>query len=106
MKMKRSQADAHRAIKTGSYALGKEVDLFQSINFIDGSEQKAHADSIPPHSPRLFIGVWIALEDMGGQGLYSSTPAAIGDYVLTEEIDAGDNYFCRKECLFEIRNCN
>ena len=80
-----------------SMLLGKEVELFQSINFIDGSEQKAHADSIHMTTFPLgyLIGVWIALEDVGpDQGPLFIYPGSHRlDYVLTEEIDAGDNYF-------------
>ena len=80
-----------------SMLLGKEVELFQSINFIDGSEQKAHADSIHMTTFPLgyLIGVWIALEDIGpDQGPLFIYPGSHRlDYVLTEEIDAGDNYF-------------
>jgi len=47
--------------------LGKEVELFQSINFITGSQQRAHSDSI--HMTTFpygnIIAVWVALEDIG-----------------------------------------
>ena len=76
--------------------LGKKAELFQSINFIDGSQQKAHADGIHMTTFPLgyLIGVWIALEDVGPeQGpLFFYTGSHKLDYVLTEEIDAGDNY--------------
>ncbi len=46
--------------------LGKEVDLFQSINFYTGSEQRTHSDSI--HMSTFpygnLIAVWIAMEDI------------------------------------------
>ena len=43
-----------------------EVTLFQSINFLTGSEQKTHSDSIHMTSFPLggLLGVWIALEDI------------------------------------------
>ena len=48
-----------------SLLLGKEVRLFQSLNFIQGSQQKAHSDFI--HMTTFpkgnLIAVWIALED-------------------------------------------
>ncbi len=76
--------------------LGKKAELFQSINFIDGSQQKAHADSIHMTTFPLgyLIGVWIALEDVGpDQGPLFFYPGSHKlDYVLSEEIDAGDNY--------------
>ena len=46
--------------------MGKEVELFQSINFIDASEQRTHSDSI--HMSTFPLGnltaAWIALEDV------------------------------------------
>ena len=46
--------------------LGKKVKLFQSINFLKGSQQKAHSDSL--HMTTFpygnLIAVWIALEDI------------------------------------------
>ena len=48
-----------------SLLLGKEVRLFQSLNFIQGSQQKSHSDFI--HMTTFpkgnLIAVWIALED-------------------------------------------
>jgi len=46
--------------------LGKKVQLFQSINFLQGSQQRTHSDSI--HMTTFpygnLIAVWIALEDI------------------------------------------
>jgi phytanoyl-CoA hydroxylase len=46
--------------------MGGRVKLFQSINFIKGSEQKTHSDSIHMTTFPLggLLGVWIALEDI------------------------------------------
>jgi len=43
-----------------------EVTLFQSINFLTGSEQRTHSDSIHMTTFPLggLLGVWIALEDI------------------------------------------
>jgi phytanoyl-CoA hydroxylase len=45
---------------------GGEMRLFQSINFLAGSEQKTHSDSIHMTTFPLggLLGVWIALEDI------------------------------------------
>jgi ectoine hydroxylase-related dioxygenase (phytanoyl-CoA dioxygenase family) len=47
------------------FLLGKEVVLFQTINFITGSEQRAHSDSIHMTTYPLgyLIAAWLALED-------------------------------------------
>lgn len=44
-----------------------KTQLFQSINFLNGSQQKTHSDSIHMTTFPLggLIGVWIALEDVG-----------------------------------------
>jgi len=46
--------------------LGKKVSLFQSINFLKGSQQRSHSDSI--HMTTFpygnLIAVWVALEDI------------------------------------------
>ncbi|MFB6306689.1 MAG: phytanoyl-CoA dioxygenase family protein, partial [Flavobacteriales bacterium] len=46
--------------------MGKELKLFQSINFLQGSEQRAHSDTIHMTTYPLgnLIAVWIALEDV------------------------------------------
>ncbi len=50
-----------------SSLIGNEVELFQSINFLMGSEQRTHSDSIHMTTYPLggLLGVWIALEDVG-----------------------------------------
>ncbi len=47
------------------FLLGKEVVPFQTLNFIKGSNQRAHSDSIHMTTYPLgyLIAVWIALED-------------------------------------------
>jgi phytanoyl-CoA hydroxylase len=49
-----------------SVLLGGEAQLFQSINFLHGSEQATHSDSIHMTTYPLggLLGVWIALEDI------------------------------------------
>lgn len=49
-----------------NFLLGKNVVPFQTINFINGSEQKAHSDSIHMTTYPLgyLIAAWIALEDI------------------------------------------
>ncbi|HIP31272.1 MAG TPA: phytanoyl-CoA dioxygenase [Crocinitomicaceae bacterium] len=46
--------------------MGKKISLFQSINFIEGSQQRTHSDSI--HMTTFpygnLIAIWVALEDI------------------------------------------
>lgn len=46
--------------------MGKEVELFQSINFINASQQRTHSDTIhmTTHPLGNLIAIWIALEDV------------------------------------------
>ncbi|HEX8334943.1 MAG TPA: phytanoyl-CoA dioxygenase family protein [Segetibacter sp.] len=48
-----------------NFILGKEVVSFQTLNFIKGSNQRAHSDSIHMTTYPLgyLIAVWVALED-------------------------------------------
>lgn len=48
-----------------NFLLGKEVVPFQTLNFIKGSNQRAHSDSIHMTTYPLgyLIAVWVALED-------------------------------------------
>ncbi|MDT0559443.1 phytanoyl-CoA dioxygenase family protein [Ichthyenterobacterium sp. W332] len=55
-----------KLFKVLNLLLDKEVELFQSINFFEGSQQRAHSDSI--HMTTFpygnLIAAWIALEDI------------------------------------------
>ena len=46
--------------------LSQEIALFQSINFLEGSEQKTHSDSIhmSTYPKGNLIAAWVALEDI------------------------------------------
>lgn len=60
----------HVGIKTKLEQLvGAEVVPFQSINFLKGSEQAAHSDSVHMASYPLggLIAIWVALEDIDEQ---------------------------------------
>jgi ectoine hydroxylase len=61
----RDWASPKRLTDIMSLLLGREVMLFQSINFFKGSQQDAHSDSIHMTTFPLgyLIAAWIALED-------------------------------------------
>jgi len=71
--------------------LDKKVELFQSINFLTGSEQRTHSDSI--HMTTFpygnLIAVWVALEDIkedaGPLHYYSGSHKL--PYILNQEFD-------------------
>jgi ectoine hydroxylase len=79
------------------FILGKEVKLFQSLNFIHGSAQRAHSDTIhmTTHPLGYMIAVWIALEDIhedSGPLFYYPGSQSL-PYVLNEDYNPGGNYF-------------
>jgi hypothetical protein len=54
-------------LKLLKFVMGKPVIPFQTINFIRGSEQKAHSDSIhmTTEPEGYLIAAWVALEEIG-----------------------------------------
>lgn len=78
-----------------SFALGKKVVPFQTINFFRGSEQHTHSDFIHMTTePKGFlVAAWIALEDIGeGQGPLHYYPGSHKlPYVLGEDFDHASN---------------
>lgn len=71
--------------------------LFQSINFLRGSQQRTHSDSIhmTTHPLGGLLGVWIALEDISlGNGPLHYYPGSHQlPYVLRPDFDHGGNAF-------------
>ena len=78
-----------------SFILGKKVIPFQTINFLNGSEQKAHSDSIHMTTYPLgfLIAAWIALEDVElDQGPLSYYPGSHSlPYLLNKDYERGGN---------------
>ena len=78
-----------------SFLLGKRVHPFQSINFIKGSEQKPHSDSI--HMTTYPLGylaaIWIALESISEEngGLIYYPGSHKLPYILNDDFDHGGN---------------
>lgn len=76
-----------------SMLLGKELTLFQSINFLEGSAQKAHSDSIHMTTFPLgyLIAIWIALEDIDDENgpLFYYPGSHKLPYLLNSDYDHG-----------------
>lgn len=84
-----------------SMLLGKTVYPIQSLNFITGSQQATHSDSIHMTTFPLgyLIAVWVALEDVEeGTGLLHYYPGSHKlPYIMSEDYDHGDTkYFFGK----------
>jgi ectoine hydroxylase len=75
--------------------LGKEITLFQSINFEEGSQQHTHSDTVHMTTFPLgnLIAIWIALEDIQPDtGVLHYYPGSHKlPYILTPDFDHGTN---------------
>jgi ectoine hydroxylase len=84
-------------LKLLTFILGKEVIPFQTINFLKGSEQKAHSDSIHMTTFPLgyLIAVWIALEDthVNNGPLFYYKGSHKLPYILNENFESGSTQF-------------
>ncbi len=73
------------------FLLGRRAELFQTISFIRGSEQKAHSDAfhMMTEPAGLLLGVWVALEDVDeGSGPVFYLPGSHRlPYVMSEDLD-------------------
>jgi ectoine hydroxylase len=77
------------------FIFDKEVVPFQTINFIYGSEQKPHSDSIHMTTEPLgyLAAIWIALEDVeegSGELIYYPGSHKL-NYIMSEDYDTGNN---------------
>ena len=77
-----------------NFVLGRKVLLFQTINFIKGSEQRAHSDSVHMTTYPLgnLIAVWIALEDthVSNGPLFYYPGSHKLPYVLGQDFETGN----------------
>src|SRR5690606_38629583 len=82
-----------RILDVMDFLLGKRMRVFQSINFLTGSEQAAHSDSIhmTTHPLGYMTAAWIALEPMtpdNGPLIYYPGSHKL-PYLLTGSYDPG-----------------
>jgi ectoine hydroxylase-related dioxygenase (phytanoyl-CoA dioxygenase family) len=80
-----------------SFLLGKTVIPFQSMNFTQGSEQRAHSDSIhmATEPPGYLIAIWIALQDCtpdNGPLFYYPGSHRL-PYITTTDYPSGNTFF-------------
>lgn len=77
-----------------TFLLGKETDLFQTINFFKGSQQNPHSDFIHMSTePKGYlVGVWIALEDIDTDAgpVYYYPGSHRLPYVFNEDFETGN----------------
>ncbi len=78
-----------------NFIMGKPVIPFHTINFIRGSEQRAHSDSVhmSTEPQGYLIATWTALEDIGpDQGPLFYYPGSHRfSYVTTQDFDSGNS---------------
>lgn len=86
-----------RILDVMDFLLGRKVRVFQSINFLTGSEQRAHSDSIhmTTHPLGYMIAAWIALEPItADNGCLVYHPGSHKlPYLLNDSYDHGGNRF-------------
>ncbi|MEO1260717.1 MAG: phytanoyl-CoA dioxygenase family protein [Bacteroidota bacterium] len=86
-----------RLLKMLNFLMGKKVIPFQTINFIRGSEQRAHSDSIhmATHPPGYLIASWTALEEIheGNGPLFYYPGSHRLPYITTQDYDSGNSKF-------------
>ncbi len=87
-----------------STLMNQKVELFQSINFIMGSEQSTHSDSIHMTTFPLggLLGVWIALEDIDidNGALHYYPKSHLLPYYLNKDYDNEGNKFLIGDKLY------
>lgn len=80
-----------------SSLLSDNAILFQSINFLNGSEQETHSDSIHMTTFPLggLLGVWVALEDIDFDNgpLHYYPGSHLLPYYLNKDYDNEGNFF-------------
>lgn len=93
----RNAVHDRRILDVMDFLLSKRMQVFQSINFLTGSEQAAHSDSI--HMTTYPLGymsaAWIALEEMtpdNGPLIYHPGSHKL-PYLLNDSYDHGGNRF-------------
>src|SRR4051812_38490642 len=79
-----------------NFIFDKEAIPFQTINFIYGSEQRAHSDSIHMTTEPLgyLAAIWIALEDVqegSGELIYFPGSHKL-NYIMSENYNTGNNF--------------
>lgn len=76
-----------------SFLLGREANLFQTINFFVGSQQAAHSDSFHMTTEPMgyLIAIWVALEDVDADSgpVYYYPGSHRLPYVMTENLGNG-----------------
>ncbi len=92
-----------------SSILSDKAKLFQSINFLKGSEQEAHSDSIHMTTFPLggLLGVWVALEDIemdNGPLLYYPGSHQLPYYLNKDYENEGDFFMIGDKDYSEYEN--
>jgi ectoine hydroxylase len=74
------------------FLLGRKVELFQTINFFQGSQQAAHSDSFHMTTEPLgnLIAIWVALEDVDSESgpIFYYPGSHRLPYVMSEDLGA------------------
>lgn len=91
----RNLANPGRLTEILDLLLGRPVELFQSVNFLEASEERAHSDFIhmSTYPYGYLIAVWIALEDIDSENgpLFYYPGSHKLKYIMNRDYDHGGN---------------
>lgn len=86
-----------KLLKLLEFLMGRKVKPFQTIHFLEGSEQRAHSDSIhmSTYPPGYLIAAWTALEDIddGNGPLFYYPGSHRLPYVTTQDYQSGNTFW-------------
>ncbi len=86
-----------RLLKLLGFLLGRPAVPFQTLHFIEGSEQRPHSDSIhmTTDPPGYLVAAWVALEPVGPEnGTLAYYPGSHRlPFVSTDDYDSGNTPF-------------
>ncbi len=84
-----------RIVQLLNFIMGEKVYPFQTINFVQGSEQRAHSDSIHMTSePKGYlVATWVALEDTDDQNgpLFYYPGSHKLPYIMSTDYNSGNS---------------
>ncbi|MEK6481681.1 phytanoyl-CoA dioxygenase family protein [Catalinimonas sp. 4WD22] len=90
-----NQAELLRALEL---LMGRPIELFQSANFLVGTQERAHSDFIhmTTYPYGYLLGVWVALEDIDSDNgpLFYYPGSHKLDYLMNGNYNHGGNRWC------------
>jgi len=93
-----------RLLELLSFVMGKKILPFHTIHFIEGSEQRAHSDSIhmTTEPAGYMTAAWVALEDthVGNGPLFYYPGSHRLPYIMSTDYDSGNTQYMIGEKVY------